>query len=57
MQYKILPKDNIYYANLIIESYNRYGKHIKSGICKYLTSKANKEIALFHLLSYLNKVR
>lgn len=57
VQYKILPKDNIYYANLILESNRRYGKHIKSGIRKYVTSKANSEIALFQLLSYLNRTR
>lgn len=57
VQYKVLPKDNIYYANLILESNRRYGKHIKTGICNFIKSKANKEIALFQLLSYLNKVR
>lgn len=57
VQYKILPKDNIYYANLILESNRRYGKHIKTGICNFIKSKTNKEIALFQLLSYLNRVR
>lgn len=45
------------YSRLIIQSYKRYGKHIKPAITKFISSKANKEIALYNLLTYLNKAR
>lgn len=48
---------SIYYARLINQSYKRYGKYIKSGIYKFVESKANREIALYNLLSYLNRAR
>lgn len=48
---------SIYYARLINQSYKRYGKYIKSGIYMFVRSKANKEIALYNLLSYLNRAR
>ena len=48
---------SIYYARLINQSYKRYGKYIKSGIYMLVRSKANKEIALYNLLSYLNRAR
>lgn len=45
------------YSRLIIQSYKRYGKYIKPAITKFISSKANKEIALYNLLTYLNKAR
>ena len=45
-----------HYANLIIQSNRRYGKRIKPAIYRFVRSKANKEAALYNLLTDLNKV-
>lgn len=45
------------YANLIIQSNKRYGKHIKQAISKYVKSKSNKEISLYKLLTFLNRAK
>ena len=55
--YKDLPKSNPHYARIITDSNIRYGKYIKHAVYKYVTSKSKKEIALFQLLSFLNRVR
>ena len=44
------------YASLIKRSNMKYGKYIKQGISNFVKSKANKKIALYNLLIYLNKV-
>lgn len=44
-----------HYANLIIQSNKRYGKKIRQAICRFVRSKANKEVALYNLLIDLNK--
>lgn len=46
---------SLHYANLIIQSNRRYGKRIKSAICRFVKSKANKEAALYNLLTDLNR--
>lgn len=45
-----------HYANLIVQSYRRYGKRIKKAICRFVRSKANREIALYNLLTDLNRM-
>lgn len=44
------------YASLIKRSNMKYGKYIRFGIATFVKSKANKIIALYNLLTYLNKV-
>jgi hypothetical protein len=46
--------EKIPYARLIIQSNKRYGKRIHSAICRFVKSKASKEIALYNLLNDLN---
>ena len=48
---------SVYYARLITQSNLRYGKRIKSAISRFVKSKSNKEISLYHLLSELNRSR
>jgi len=48
---------SVHYARLITQSNQRYGKRIKQAVCKFVKSKANKEVALYNLLSDLNKTR
>lgn len=48
---------SVHYARLITQSNQRYGKRIKQAICKFVKSKANKEVALHNLLSDLNRAR
>ena len=43
------------YARLISQSYRRYGKYIKQGIIRFVKSKSNPEIALYQLLTFLNR--
>lgn len=43
------------YSQLITLSHSRYGKHIKNAVKNFVVSKANAEISLYNLLSYLNK--
>lgn len=57
VQSKSVPRDKPHYARLITESNTRYGKYIKQAIYKYATSRAKKEVALFQLLSFLNKAQ
>lgn len=44
-----------HYASLIIQSNRRYGKRIKKSICRFVHSKANREAALYNLLTDLNR--
>jgi hypothetical protein len=46
---------SIHYSRLIIQSYKRYGKRIKQAVYKFVKSKANRQIALYHLLIDLNR--
>lgn len=48
---------SVHYARLITQSNQRYGKRIKQAVCRFVKSKANKEVALYNLLSDLNKTR
>jgi hypothetical protein len=48
---------NVYYARLITQSNERYGKRIKQAISHFIKSKANKEIALYHLVTELNGLK
>ena len=48
---------SVSYSRLISQSYVRYGKHIKKAILQFVSSKANLEISLYQLLSFLNKAR
>lgn len=48
---------SVYYAQLIIRSNKRYGKKIKGAILRFVKSKANREIALYNLVSDLNRVK
>lgn len=45
------------YATLIMQSHLKYGKYIKPAICRFIRSRANKEISLYKLLADLNKAR
>jgi hypothetical protein len=53
----IKKDDSIQYTRLIAQSNKRYGKHIKSAVSKFIKSKFNKEISLYHLLTDLNRSR
>lgn len=46
---------SVYYSRLISQSYMRYGKRIKQAVGNFVKSKANKEIALYHLVTELNR--
>lgn len=46
-----------HYANLIIQSNKRYGKKIRQAIYRFVKSKANKEAALYNLLTDLNRAK
>ena len=46
---------SVYYARLITQSNKRYGKRIKQAVSTFVKSKANKEIALYQLVTDLNR--
>lgn len=50
-----IKNEQVYYARLITQSNKRYGKHIKYAVSQFVKSKADKIIALHHLLLYLNR--
>lgn len=57
VQSQKIANEPVYYARLISQSNKRYGKFIKQGIHNFVKSNANLEIALYQLLSFLNKAR
>jgi hypothetical protein len=48
---------NVYYARLISQSNKRYGKRIQKAICRFIKSKAAKEVSLYNLLLELNRAK
>jgi hypothetical protein len=46
---------SVCYARLITQSNKRYGKRIKNAILNFVRSRSNKEIALYKLLTDLNR--
>lgn len=48
---------SVYYSRLITQSNKRYGKRIKQAVSSFVKSKANKEIALYQLVTDLNRSR
>ena len=48
---------SVYYSRLITQSNKRYGKRIKQAVSAFVKSKANKEIALYQLVTDLNRSR
>ena len=55
VQTQNIKSASIHYSRLIIQSYKRYGKRIKQAVYKFVKSKANRQIALYHLLIDLNR--
>lgn len=55
VQFNNIKEASVYYARLITQSNKRYGKKIKNAILNFVRSKSNKEIALYKLLTDLNR--
>lgn len=57
VQCQKVKNEPVYYARLISQSNKRYGKRIQQAVLRFVKSKANKEVALYNLLTDLNRSR